>query len=309
MKEKIRNLKNNFKEYQENQPIFMLFAVVLILLLAFGVYSQLKLRADMQKQKSEFESKVTQLEDTISRLEAELSISQEENQELSSILSEEQRRVYELERDGRRQEREIEDLTKLTTIDPELLKKYSRVYFLSENYEPREIEEVDEEYIYEEGRTFEILSDIVPFFEDMLEDAKDDDVEIYVGSAYRSFEIQKNLKQRNVITYGATTANSFSAEQGYSEHQLGTTIDFTTPSLGGGLSGFQNTDAYEWLLENAYKYGFALSYPEDNDHYIYEPWHWRFVGRELAEDLHRDEKYFYEVDQRELDEYLLDIFE
>src|SRR5690606_18737682 len=104
-------------------------------------------------------------------------------------------------------------------------------------------------------------------------------------------------------------ANAFSADQGFSEHQLGTTVDFTTTGLGGGLQGFGNTPAYQWLVQNAYKYGFVLSYPEDNAYYVFEPWHWRYVGEDLAEDLHDDDQHFYDLPQREIDQYLLHIFD
>jgi len=55
---------------------------------------------------------------------------------------------------------------------------------------------------------------------------------------------------------------------------------------------FNKTKAYQWLLNNAYKYGFILSYPENNEYYIYEPWHWRFVGIKLATKLHNENKFF-----------------
>ena len=148
----------------------------------------------------------------------------------------------------------------------------------------------------------------MPFFEDMVEDALDDGVELFVVSAFRSFEEQAGLKGAYTVTYGSG-ANAFSADQGYSEHQLGTTIDFTTTGINGGLTGFEKTAAYEWLKENAHKYGFVLSYPENNAYYIYEPWHWRFVGEDLARDLHKDGKYFYDLDQRKIDEYLISLFD
>ena len=52
-----------------------------------------------------------------------------------------------------------------------------------------------------------------------------------------------------------------------------------------------------------------MSYPKGNSYYVYEPWHWRFVGKELADDLYDENKKFYELDQREIDEYLLKIFD
>ena len=142
----------------------------------------------------------------------------------------------------------------------------------------------------------------------MLEDAEDDGVNLQVVSAFRSFATQKNLKATYLVRYGSG-ANTFSADQGYSEHQLGTTIDLSTKELDGVLSGFDSTDAYAWLTDNAYKYGFILSYPHNNTYYQYEPWHWRFVGRELARDLHNDDKHFYDLDQREIDPYLVSIFD
>ena len=110
------------------------------------------------------------------------------------------------------------------------------------------------------------------------------------------------------MSYGSG-ANKFSADQGYSEHQLGTTIDFTTLKTRNNFSAFKSTDAYIWLTDNAYKYGFVLSYPETNGYYVFEPWHWRFVGVKLAKRLYDDKIYFYDLSQREIDEYLVSIFD
>ena len=104
-------------------------------------------------------------------------------------------------------------------------------------------------------------------------------------------------------------ANQFSADQGYSEHQLATTVDLITKGLGGQLPGFDKTDAYKWLEKRAYKYGFILSYPSGNSYYMYEPWHWRFVGVKLATYLHNTDRNFYDIDQREIDTYLSNIFD
>ena len=111
------------------------------------------------------------------------------------------------------------------------------------------------------------------------------------------------------MTYGAGTANSFSADQGYSEHQLGTTVDMITSGLGGVLDGFDTTKAYQWMLSNAYKYGFILSYPKNNNYYVYEPWHWRFVGIKFAKYLHDQKLNFYDLEQRTIDSYLVSIFD
>ena len=104
-------------------------------------------------------------------------------------------------------------------------------------------------------------------------------------------------------------ANQFSADQGYSEHQLGTAVDLITTGTDGVLAGFDKKPAYAWMTANAYRYGFILSYPPDNTYYIFEPWHWRFVGVKLATDLHNQGIYFYQMDQRTIDTYLADFFD
>jgi zinc D-Ala-D-Ala carboxypeptidase len=203
----------------------------------------------------------------------------------------------------------IDDLEKLTKIDPELLAKYSKVFFLSDTYAPARLVPIPNEYKYEETDPLQIIPEVLSDLKRLMDRAKRDGITLYVDSAYRSFRTQEALKNRYTITYGAGTANQFSAEQGYSEHQLGTAVDFITTGLGGGLEGFERTAAYAWLQQNAHKYGFTLSYPPNNGFYIFEPWHWRFVGQDLATDLYNDKKYFYQLDQREIDKYLITIFD
>lgn len=200
-------------------------------------------------------------------------------------------------------------LEKLSRTDPELLQKYSKVFFLNEHYAPERLVEIPEEYTYQEDRTHSIHAGVWPNLKRLLDRAKRDKVELYIFSAYRPFSEQKALKGHYTVTYGAGSAGQFSADQGYSEHQLGTAVDFITTGIGGSLDGFEKTAAYTWLKENAYRYGFTLSYPENNEYYVFEPWHWRFVGEDLAEELHDSKRNFYDLDQRDIDKYLVSIFD
>ncbi len=212
---------------------------------------------------------------------------------------------------------QIEDITdtvgtleKLTQIDPELLKKYSKIYFLSENYVPVELIPIDSFYVSKlNGGNLLFQVKAMPFLLKLLEAIRSTGIELKVASAYRSFGTQGSLKAEYKVIYGAGTANQFSADQGYSEHQMGTTIDFTTPGVGDISLAFQNSPAYDWLKKNAYQYGFVLSYPEGNAYYKFEPWHWRFVGVELASKIYSDGKYFHDLDQREIDTYLVKLFD
>lgn len=199
-------------------------------------------------------------------------------------------------------------LEKLNSLDPELLKKYSRVYFLNEHYQPSGLSVIDSDFVFDEGKKLLIHSKVRASLERMLTDAKEDGAELTVLSAYRSFGEQAALKNGYVVKYG-TGANAFSADQGYSEHQLGTTVDLGTPLNGRSWNTFDQTKGYAWLIAHAHEYGFTLSYPKDNTYYQYEPWHWRYVGESLATYLHDEKKHLYDLGEREIDTYLITIFD
>ncbi|MCF7835886.1 MAG: M15 family metallopeptidase [Candidatus Marinimicrobia bacterium] len=203
----------------------------------------------------------------------------------------------------------VGNLQKLSQIDEELLKKYSKFYFLNENYTPSHLIDIPFDYTYSDSVPEQFLTEAWPFLRDLFDSAKSEGVLLYAKSAYRSFGEQQSLKSLYSVVYGPGTANSFSADQGYSEHQLGVTLDFITVGLNGQLDDFGDTEAYQWLLDNAYKFGFQLSYPDGNEYYVFEPWHWRFVGVKLATYLHDNHLNFYNLDQRDIDTYLVDIFD
>ena len=276
-------------------------------LYGFNYYRELR-NEELRNEVNELRETIVELGTSYQKLERSLSRSEEENSELSLRLDEERLKIKSFERKIEDIDSTVGDLEKLSSTDEELLQKYSKVYFLNEHYVPIRLKEIDEEYVFDKERTYQIHASVNPFFEKMMEQALRDDIEMSVASAYRSYAEQNSLKAQYKVTFGEG-ANQFSADQGFSEHQLGTAIDLTTPDMNGGLDGFENTSAYVWMQQNAHKYGFTLSYPEDNQYYVFEPWHWRFVGVDLARDLKADELHFYDLDQREIDKYLLDIFE
>ena len=88
---------------------------------------------------------------------------------------------------------------------------------------------------------------------------------------------------------GKENADRYSARAGYSEHQTGLAIDVNTIDM-----SFDNTSESVWLRENAYKYGFIIRYPKGKEEitgYMYEPWHIRYVGKELSNKLYKDGSY------------------
>jgi len=293
------------KKYLKNtdRAHHALFTISVLLFLG-GLYTWFVLDAKLD----EAESRIGELESTLATTTENLTSVSAEREQLSGELFFERSRNEEFEDQIEEIAGTVGILDKLSKTDKELLQKYSKVYFLNEHYIPDSLSNIDKEWLYNEDVDKQIHKKIEPFLNDMLEAALDDDIKIWIVSAYRSWGEQANLKSAYTVNYGSG-ANTFSADQGYSEHQLGTTLDFTTEGIGGGLAGFGNTPAYEWLTENAHKYGFVLSYPENNQYYVFEPWHWRFVGEDLARDLHRNEAHFYDWEQRKIDEYLISIFD
>ncbi len=250
--------------------------------------------------------KIFSYEESIKSLNTITSLSKESFDNLYSTLS---RVIDEESKKNKELQDKVMNLDKLAKSDPELLKKYSKVYFLNENYSPISTEKIPTDYILNTNIEYKLHANVLPFLTSMIDDARREGVEPLIVSAYRSFGTQADLKTQKRVTYGANTANRFVAEQGYSEHQLGTTVDLATKSMPSLSYRFDTTKEFEWLKNNAYKYGFVLSYPKGNSYYAYEPWHWRFIGIPLATQLHQDGIYFYNLDQKFIDQYLLTMFD
>lgn len=295
-------------KFNLNNVLVIILALTTLGAGAFIWWQNEQQKLEEAQAKARYEDELAGKEKLIMELASRLEMTSEELRETVDRLNDEKERNDEMEDEVRELAGTVSDLDKLSKTDKELLQKYSKVYFLNEHYIPESLREIDNEWKYDETKPNQLHSKVMPFFERMLEAAKKDGVELWVTSAYRSFDYQSQLKGSYTVTYGSG-ANAFSADQGFSEHQLGTTIDFTARGLNGGLTGFQSTPAYQWLLENAHKYGFTLSYPEGNAYYVFEPWHWRFVGEELAKDLRDDNAHFYDWEQRKIDQYLLHIFD
>lgn len=292
---------------REFTEIISLGAVVLIGFLAIGGGFFI-VATNISGLKNQVASSTVILNQRIENLEAALATTTLTSQELAERLADQQDKADSIADDLDDISDTVGTLEKLSKTDRELLQKYSKVYFLSDNYVPMRLKDIDVEYVNDPTKTFEFHALALPYLENMFEAAKDDGVELKVVSAYRSFGTQSGLKAGYLVTYGYG-ANTFAADQGYSEHQLGTTLDITTLGQNVNLTvGFENTPAFTWLTDNAYKYGFILSYPKGNQYYQYEPWHWRFVGKSLATKLHRDGINFSDMDQRDIDAYLVKIF-
>ncbi len=119
----------------------------------------------------------------------------------------------------------------------------------------------------------------------MQNDAKKEGIYLNIISGYRSYDKQEKLYQNYVNKDGKNLADTYSARAGHSEHQSGLAADFNSLN-----TNFAYTDEAKWLANNCYKYGFILRYPNGKENitgYIFEPWHFRYIGKE-AENLYNN---------------------
>lgn len=155
----------------------------------------------------------------------------------------------------------------------------NKYYKLNKDYVPSDLEVVDSKFSAGEQKLRKEAKDA---FEEMCKKALEDNFKIYAGSTYRSYDYQLGLYNRYVAKDGFDAAETYSARAGYSEHQLGLAIDI----LNGKWDYISENDKeYEWLINNSYKYGFILRYPRGKEYitgYMFEDWHFRYLGVELA---------------------------
>ena len=110
--------------------------------------------------------------------------------------------------------------------------------------------------------------------------------QLFVNSAYRTYDYQADLFESKIRQYGLAGALVRSAKAGHSEHQTGLAVDVSVPAQGCVImTCFGKTEAGKWVAENSWRFGFIVRYEEETTAitgYSYEPWHLRFLGQELA---------------------------
>ena len=157
----------------------------------------------------------------------------------------------------------------------------NKTYSLPSNFAPNNLVTING-YI-------KVVDYVKDAFLSLSSDAKAIGLNIYASSGYRSYSNQKYIYENYVSMDGKENADRYSARAGYSEHQTGLAIDVNTMDM-----TFDNTSESVWLRENAYKYGFIIRYPKGKEEitgYMYEPWHIRYVGKELSNKLYKDGSY------------------
>lgn len=187
-----------------------------------------------------------------------------------------------------------------TDMDKEYLILVNKFNYLEENYLPEDLVNMGLQYAFEGKK---IRSEVYNAFKRLVKDAKKEDLTIVANSTFRTYDYQEGLYTRYKNDYGKEYADNYAARPGFSEHQTGIAIDVST--LNSTMDNFEDTLEFEWLQKHAYEYGFILRYPKDKEYitgYNYESWHYRYVGEEVAKEIHKlgitfDEYYAYFLDK------------
>lgn len=159
----------------------------------------------------------------------------------------------------------------------------NKYYKLDKDYEPEDLTVINSKFA---SGTQKLRKEAADKFEEMASDMLKENLKIYAGSTYRSYYYQEGLYNRYVKKDGFKEAETYSARAGYSEHQLGLAVDIVNGKWNYLSEGDKE---YTWLINNSYKYGFILRYPHESEYitgYVFEDWHFRYLGIELATKVH-----------------------
>ncbi len=188
----------------------------------------------------------------------------------------------------------LELMVKVLNEPEDLTVLVDKQHALPADYAPSDLVALRNYYLTLNKEDLELRKAVVPDLLAMVHAARLDHVVLALSSTYRSYAYQEKIFAMNVRQLGLKEAERESAHPGTSQHQLGTTIDF-----GSITPAFAHTAAGRWLAKNGWKYGFTMSYPEGYEKltgYMYEPWHFRYIGIPAA----RAEHDYFDSIQQEL---------
>jgi len=181
------------------------------------------------------------------------------------------------------------DLDKPDYEDAKLVEKFSinmlvnKHRYLDEKYEPNDLMTIPSEYASED----DLKSSRIAFnaFKQMSDAASKEGYGIVINSAYRSYQDQIEIAEYYKKWYGQGYVDKYVAKPGFSEHQTGLAYDIGSRSV----NVFANSKEYEWMKNNAYKYGFIERFTKRYENvtgFRMEPWHYRYVGKDIAKYIH-----------------------
>ncbi|ESU30170.1 hypothetical protein G3A_23245 [Bacillus sp. 17376] len=171
----------------------------------------------------------------------------------------------------------------------------NKIFGLPENYIPADLVRPSVPFSFGDAKLEKSLIRVeaADALEKMFAGARNDGIELAAVSGYRSYGRQEALFNAEVNKVGEEKALQAVARPGSSEHQTGLTMDISSKTNNFNLNEqFGSTKEGVWLAHNAHKYGFILRYPKGKEGitgYMYEPWHFRYVGVKAATEIYENE--------------------
>ena len=162
----------------------------------------------------------------------------------------------------------------------ELLVLVNKYHQLPAGFKQYNLVNMSRKYTANDGKQYLLAGVAYEKYAQMSDAAKADGLSMKVISAYRTEDYQRNLYNNKVRTTGKINADNYSARPGHSEHQTGLAVDISSTK-----GTFEYTAEFKWLQKHAHEYGFILRYPKGKEWitgYSYEPWHYRYVGTDVA---------------------------
>ena len=186
------------------------------------------------------------------------------------------------------------DITKGPSI---LVNKY---YGLNKEFKPNDLKDVSLKYSYTGNK---LVSEVIDSIEELIDDGKRSNYNFIVNYSYIDYKSQEDRYKKEELAIGKEETDKKVIRAGHSEHQLGLAVDINLYKT--KYDKLENTEEYKWLVENAHKYGFILRYPKEKENitgYLFEPWHYRYVGKKIAKYIYEnkitfDEYYAYYIEK------------
>jgi D-alanyl-D-alanine carboxypeptidase len=195
--------------------------------------------------------------------------------------------------------------SKETDTSKDILMLVNKYNYLKEDYTPEDLVIISQNYSWGDLGSQKTRKVVYDAFQNMWNAANSEaNIYLMVSSSYRDYKSQETVYNNYKSLKGEKYADSIAARPGYSEHQTGLSLDIFTKTSS-NKNTFKDSDAYTWLINNSYKYGFILRYPEDKVNitgYEAESWHYRYVGIDIASFIHDnnitfDEYYAYFINK------------
>lgn len=173
---------------------------------------------------------------------------------------------------------------KVTDISYGILMLINKQYRLPDDFEQDDLVAIPSNYHVADGKEYKMQKEAAEAFYKMSDAAWNESggkIDLRIISGYRSHSYQDWLYNHYANTYGKEEADTYSARPRHSEHETGLCCDIDMVD-----QRYEQTESFKWLVNNAQDYGYILRYEKGKEHitgYMYEPWHWRYIGVETAQ--------------------------